>query len=323
MSMEPKRSLFERFSRGADPAPKALKAPKEPSALRAKWNELPLATRRKVLIGLVATLYVVVIGGGVFYNFMLLSTYNSHEAEVMHRADSLATMPLLRTQILEAQRIGAELDLERQFRFNLLPDWSTVPLAVEWLESLQDVVGGHVRRVDYSPPRWQGDAGVVPVSLEYVGSFDGIVNYLTAATAGLPSLAVGQLTVAPVSPTGEELRLLASMRLEILESRPEGVDGWDGASRPRPVVQEGDRSPFAPPPGLWSAARRAGVGLPELGLQGIAQAGDERLAVLVLDGHQHVVRSGTRLGDVLVVRVDPEAVVVQVGTRQATLALRE
>lgn len=320
MSMPSRRGLFEPSARRIDKSPKA---PKEPSALMVKWNELPLATRRKVLVGLVIALYVVVIGGGVFYNFLLLDTYNAYESEVMHRADAVTTMPLLRTQILDAQRTGFELTLDRQYLFGLLPDWSTVPLVVEWLESLEDVVGGRVRRVDYSLPRWQGDAGVVPISLEYNGTFDGIVNYLTAVTEGLPSLTVGQLTIAPVSATGEELRLVASMRLDIIQSRPPDGDVWDAAARPRPIVAEGARSPFAPPPGLWSAARRAGVALPELALQGIAQAGDERLAVLILDGNQHVVRDGTRLGDVLVLRVDPEAVVVQVGTRQATLALRE
>lgn len=321
MGTQPGRRLFGGLGLGPGPR-QPDKGSQQQSALLSKWRELPLATRRKALLGFVIFLYVVVIGGGVFYNVLLLTTLNADSSEVDHRVDGLATMPLLRSQILEAQRTTEELTEQHRDMFRLLPDWTTVPLVVEWLESVGDSVGGKVLRVDYSPPRWQAGRGTVPMSLEYVGDFQSVVHYLAVATAGLPSLAVNQASVVPVGATGEELRLLAVMTLDVLEARPAGARPWDPATSAAAAVSPG-RSPFAPPPGLWSAARRAGLSLPELRVQGIARAGDERLAVLVLDGQHHVVRSGTRLGDVLVVRVDPEAVVVQVGTRQATLALRE
>lgn len=271
--------------------------------------------RRQVVIGLVVLHYLLVIGLGGWYNFVLYSDLTAARQEVAGYQSELAMQQVVAAELNAARAAREELEARRLEVYGLLPDAVAVPTVVGRLEALAAGAGGRLVDVQYSPPDWNGDRGQVYMSFVFEGGFGALQNFVASVNASVPSLRWDVLEVAPADAAGREIVMYADIQLDVVAERPAGAARWEdypvqaveAASLPNPfVVQVPVRVP-----------------LPELALRGVVHQNGRSVALLSVDGETHFVEMGHSVAGLTVVNIAPEAVVVRNGDRTVEVRLND
>lgn len=280
----------------------------------------PEATKRRRLMTAGLVLYLaVLIGTALAYNLPLLRQQAVVRSQAERETRRVASMQRLLRELDEERLRRVRLLIERDVRYRALPSAADLPIAVDKLRQVPALSGGSARGVDYSEPRWSGNNGQLQTHATFSGTWPEALAYIAALHGVLPESALERLTIRFDGPGSVAADLL--LTAAALRERPEEAPVWDGDGawqRAEAAVQGIDvaGSPFTPSPLLWHEGYAAGMDLPELRLAGIARQRDgNSLALFVYDGETQLVRPGSRIGEIEVVAVDDDGVVISIAGR--------
>ncbi|OUN01829.1 MAG: hypothetical protein BAA04_12360 [Firmicutes bacterium ZCTH02-B6] len=281
--------------------------------------------RRRRLLSILLVVYLVLLAAGAAaINVPLFSRQAAAREQVEQEARRIAgmqrSMVELQQELLRREHLLEELAV----RYRALPGAADLPIAMDELRRLPALTGGSVSGVDYSEPRWSGNSGQLETRAAFAGSWPQGLAYIAALDAALPASAVERLTVRLNRQPGR-VTVDLSLSVAVIRERPQDKPAWDAAAaRARAEVAAKNTAvngfPFTPGAVLWQSGWSAGLGLPELRLAGIVrQQNGATLALLVYDGEAQLVRPGSRLGEVEVVAVEADGVLVAIAGRSYKL----
>lgn len=278
------------------------------------------ARRRRLQTGLLVGYLVLLVAGALAYNLPLLSRQAAARDQAEREAVRISSLQRLTGELEQERNRHVELLLEREQRYRTLPSEADLPVAIEELRQLPALSGGSAQGVNYSEPRWSGNSGQLQTRSAFAGTWQQALSYVAAMDALLPASGVERLSVRLDGRPGRVSMDLA-VAVAVLRERPEGMPGWDGLgawqraeAAAGGVVANG--LPFTPGAMVWHEAQTVGIGLPEMRLAGLARQRDgATLALLVYDGESQLVRPGSRVGEVEVVAVQDDGVVISIAGR--------
>ncbi len=280
----------------------------------AQWQG---RTTRIVLALLVAAL----IGVGTLINLRLYLSRVELQRQIDADERALSTLPSVRRSIEDARAQRIRLVTERDRLFATVPDLTNIPFIIQQLEQLGRLSGGRVVNLDYSPTAWNENRSDVLVHLRFQGSFHSILTFLTGLRDSFPTARIDQLALdTPVGRDAAHLALDTTLRISVLETRPDAFPDWDQTQLfARDVVPL--PSPFEPPLGVWGVGRSLGLELPEWQLRGIVDHRGTRMALLQIDSRSRVVRVGDVVDGVVIVAIGDTYIRAQMGGRESVLRL--
>lgn len=292
----------------------ARPANKPPSPIQQWWKDQPANVRKQLTVGGVVLVYLLILGIGGWYNVSMYLEQERLEQDIASYERELARAPQIRADALAEQGRRGELQRRSDELYARFPDVGAVPVIVGQLERLASEVGGRVTDIQYTPPFWDGERGQVAMRLSFVGQFDGIVKYMESVSRSVATLHWDFFDIQPSDERGNDLVLTASIRLDVLRSRPDGAAAWR-EDFVQPAIGPREGSPFAVP--VVSVARP----MPPVELHGIVQQNGRSMALVLIDGVSHVLRTGQSAGGVTVVQILKDSVVVGNGDRTAVIRL--
>lgn len=275
--------------------------------------------RRRLRVAVLVLYLGVLLSGALAYNLPLAGRQAEIRAQAEREALRIAGMQQLSHELDQERLRHAELLAQREARYRVLPGEADLPVALEELRQLSALSGGLARGVEYSEPRWTATSGVLETHVSFSGTWPEALAYLAALQGLLPELAFERLSFRLDGPGRVTADLLLSAA--VLRERPDGAPAWDAAAawgRAQTAAWEAvpAGTPFTPSAAVWQEGYAAGMGLPQLRLAGVARRGDgEAMALVVYGSETRLVRPGQRVGEIEVVAVDGDGVVISIAGR--------
>lgn len=271
-------------------------------------------TQHIVLI--VAIALAVALGG--FVNYQLYASRAALQRQIEADERALSTLPSVRRQIEDVRNERIRLVTERDRLFATVPDLTNIPFILQQVEQLGRLSGGRVLSLDYSPTKWNENRSEVIVHLRFQGSFYSILTFAAGINDSFPTAQINQMALdIPVATDPSTLELDTTLRISVLETRPEEYPVWDRtqlfARNVAPLP-----SPFEPPLGDGTSF---GLDLSNWKLEGIVDHKRNRMALVKVNAVSHIFRAGDVLDEVVVIAIGDTYVRVQRDGQEDVLRL--
>ncbi len=274
-------------------------------------------TKKTQFIALVVGITLAVAVGG-FVNYQLYANREALQRQIEDDERALSTLPTVRRQIQDARNERLGLVTQRDRLVAQVPDLTNIPFIVEQLEQLGGLSGGSVASLEYSPTRWSENRSEIIVHLRFHGTFHSILTFLVGLNDSFPTARINQMALdIPVASDPSTLELDTTLRISVLEARPEEYPDWDRTQLyARNVVPL--PSPLQPALGTVGDL---GADLSHWRLKGIVDQRRSRMALLDVNQQSHILRVGDVLDDVLIVAIGDAYVRVQRNGQESILRL--